>query len=254
MQNDQTISNKYSDDNSISVASEMNTINYIFAGSSQGFNGTRQRMWRRRHYISILQVGKLFMNNTRAVGVGSDGVGPNAFQSDNLAKEVSGSQAPAPRQQTRQPWHSHEKNICSVADRDSASEAELWVFAPIISQFYLPDRSVLKITECVNQLPSSHRGECRNCIPSLSSERQSWAQLCVRCKVLLLRHCYAVTGYWEGNDTGCSQVIPNYLSIKLPRVILNLELCLCLSLGTIGLIVTFVSETYLLIFNCHLSE
>lgn len=35
MQNDQTISNKYSDDNSISVASEMNTINYIFAGSSQ---------------------------------------------------------------------------------------------------------------------------------------------------------------------------------------------------------------------------
>ena len=36
MQNDQTISNKYSDDNSISVASEMNTINYIFAGSSQG--------------------------------------------------------------------------------------------------------------------------------------------------------------------------------------------------------------------------
>ena len=37
------------------------------------------------HYISILQVGKLLMNNTRAVGVGSDGVGPNAFQSDNLA-------------------------------------------------------------------------------------------------------------------------------------------------------------------------
>ena len=40
------------------------------------------------HYISILQVGKLFMNNTRAVGVGEDGedgVGPNAFQSDNLA-------------------------------------------------------------------------------------------------------------------------------------------------------------------------
>ena len=36
------------------------------------------------HYISILQVGKLFMNNTRA-GAGSDGVGPNAFQSDNLA-------------------------------------------------------------------------------------------------------------------------------------------------------------------------
>ena len=86
MQNDQTISNKYSDDNSISVASEMNTINYIFAGSSQGFIGTRQRMWRRPgHYISILQVGELFMNNTRAVGVGEDGVGPNAFQSDNLA-------------------------------------------------------------------------------------------------------------------------------------------------------------------------
>ena len=41
MQNDQTISNKYSDDNSISVASEMNTINYTFAGSWRGFNGTR---------------------------------------------------------------------------------------------------------------------------------------------------------------------------------------------------------------------
>ena len=44
MQNDQTMSNKYSDDNSISVASEMNTINYIFAGSSRGLNGTKQRI------------------------------------------------------------------------------------------------------------------------------------------------------------------------------------------------------------------
>ena len=81
MQNDQTISNKYSDDNSISVASEMNTINYTFAGSWRGLMGPENMM---AHYISILQVGKLFMNNTRA-GVGSDGVGPNAFQSDNLA-------------------------------------------------------------------------------------------------------------------------------------------------------------------------
>ena len=57
-----------------------------------------------------------------------------------------------------------------------------------------------------------------------------------------------------GNDTGCSQVIPNYLSIKLPRVILNLDLALCLSPRTIGMIVgTFVAETYLLIFNCHLA-